>query len=131
MIRNDKNHNMKGVPLVVTYHLLLKSLSAIINKNLSILCMDKEVKRVFAPRPMVSSCSARKLNRNLVRAKLIPLKSTVGSYKCKGKRCQVCNNITEADSFTSSNDHINFKINHRSDWNERCLLYLITCNNCL
>ena len=41
---NDKNHNMKGIPLVVTYHRLLKSLSAIINKNPSILHIDKEVK---------------------------------------------------------------------------------------
>ena len=32
---NDKNHTMKGIPSVVTYHLLLKSLSAIIDKNLS------------------------------------------------------------------------------------------------
>ena len=38
---NNKNHNMKGIPLVVTYHTLLKSLSGIIDKNLSILHMDK------------------------------------------------------------------------------------------
>ena len=51
---NDKNHNMKGIPLVVTYHPLLKSLSAIITKNLSILHMDKEVNKVFTPPPKVS-----------------------------------------------------------------------------
>ena len=45
---------MKGVPLVVTYHPLLKSLSAIIDENLSIFYMDNEVKRVFTLRPMVS-----------------------------------------------------------------------------
>ena len=85
---------MKRIPFVVTYHPLLKSLSAITDKNLSILYMDKEVKRVFTPRPMVSFCSARKLNSYLVRAKLCPLERTVGSYKCKGKRCQVYNNIS-------------------------------------
>ena len=46
---NDKNHNMKGIPLVVTYHPLLKFLSAIITKNLSILHINKEVKKVFFP----------------------------------------------------------------------------------
>ena len=46
---NDKNHHMKGIPLVVTCHPLFKSLSAIIYKNLSILYMDKEVKGVFTP----------------------------------------------------------------------------------
>ena len=50
---NDKNHNMKGTPLVVTYHPLRKSLSTIIDKNLNILYMDNHVKRVFTLRPMV------------------------------------------------------------------------------
>ena len=57
---NDKNHNMKEIPCVVTYHPLLKSLKAIIDKNLSILYTHKEVKRLFTPRPMVSFRSARK-----------------------------------------------------------------------
>ena len=84
---NDKNQNIKGIPLVVTYHPLLKSLSAIIAKNLSILHMDKEVKKVFTLPPMVSFCSARKLNGYLVRTKLYPLERMVGSYNCKNKRC--------------------------------------------
>ena len=50
---SDKNHNMKGIKLVVSYHPLLKSLSGIIDKNLSILHVDKEVKKLFTPRPIV------------------------------------------------------------------------------
>ena len=93
--------------------------------------MDKEVKRVVTPQLMFSFCSARKL-KYLVRAKLYPLERTVGSYKCKSKQCQVCYSFTEADSFTCSNDQTNFnKINHRFNCNERCLIYLITCNRCL
>ena len=80
---------------------------------------------------MDSLCSARKLNSYLISAKLYPLEITVGSFKCKGKRRQVCNNITEADSFTCSNDQLNFKINHRFDCNEKCLIYLISRNRCL
>ena len=49
---NDKNHYMKEIPLVVTYHPLLKFLSGIIDKNVSIWCMDKEVKQVLTPRAM-------------------------------------------------------------------------------
>ena len=86
---------------------------------------------LITPPPLVSFRSTRKLNSYLVRAKLCPLERTVGSYKCKSKRCQVCNNITEADSFTCSNDQTSFKINHRFDYNERCFIYLITCNRCL
>ena len=70
---NDKNHNMKRIPLVVTYHPLLKSLSAIIDKNLRILYMNNEVKKVFTPRHLVSFRSVRELNSYLVSAKLYPL----------------------------------------------------------
>ena len=127
---NDKKHNMKGIPLVVTYHPLLKSLSGIIDKNLSILYMDKEVKKVFTPGSMVSFRRARKLSSYLVRAKLYPLERAVGSYKCKAKRCQYCNKFTEVDSFTGSNDQLNFKINRRFYCKEKCLIYLIKCNEC-
>ena len=80
---------------------------------------------------MVSFYLTHKLNSYVVRAKLYLLERTVGSCKCKGKRCQVYNNITETDSFTCSNDQLNFKINHRFDFNKKCLIYLITCNRCL
>ena len=128
---NDKNHNMKGITLAVTYHPLLKSLSALIDKNVSILCMDKEVKRVITLRCMVSFRSAHKLNNYLVKAKLYPSKRMVGSNNCKSKRCQVYNNIAEADLFTCSKDQTNFKINYMFECNERHLIYLIRRNRCL
>ena len=43
------NYKMKDMPLFVTYHPFVKSLSDIIDKNISILYMDKDVKRVFTP----------------------------------------------------------------------------------
>ena len=58
---------MKGMSLVVTHHPLLKSLSAIIDKSVTIFYMDKDVKRVFTLRPVVSFRSALKLNSYLVR----------------------------------------------------------------
>ena len=42
-----KYNSKKGIPLVVRYHPLLKSLSKIKSKNLYLLYMDEEVKRVF------------------------------------------------------------------------------------
>ena len=89
---NDKNHNTvwkKNIQLVVTYHPWLESLSAIINKNLSNLHMDKDVKRVPTSQPVVSFCSAHKLNSYVVRAKLYPLEKTLGLWKCKSKWYQV------------------------------------------
>ena len=52
----------QGVPLVVTYHPLLKSFGNIIKKHLTILYMNEEVKNVFNPGPMISFRGARKLN---------------------------------------------------------------------
>ena len=77
----------------MTYHPKLKSMNKVILKYLDLLYMDKEVKRVFTPKPMISFGSARKLSSYLVRAKLNPTERTVGSYNRGGKRCEVCINV--------------------------------------
>ena len=56
----------KGVPLVIKYHPLLKSIGTILHKHLYLLHMDKEVKKVFPVEPIVSFKSARKLSSYLV-----------------------------------------------------------------
>ena len=59
-VSSTRKDNPKGVPLVVTYHPGLKNINQIINKNVHLLYMDQEVKKVFTPKPMVSFRSARK-----------------------------------------------------------------------
>ena len=95
---NDKNHNTvwkKNILLVVTYHPWLESLSAIINKNLSNLHMDKDVKRVPTSQPVVSFCSAHKLNSYVVRAKLYPLEKTLfyESVRVNDTKFEKCYNL--------------------------------------
>ena len=70
---------------------------------------------------MVSFRSARKLSSYLVRAKLYPLKRKVGSFECKGKRCQTCLNVNETDSFASSVTKEEYKINHCFDCSKKML----------
>ena len=94
-------------------------------------CLSLVIKRTFTPEPIVSYRSAHKLSSYFVRAKLYPIERKVGSYKCKGKRCEVCKNVLETDTFTCSNDQTTCKIYHKFDCNEKCLVYLITCNKCL
>ena len=79
---NDKHNSRKSITLVVMYHPLLKSQSKIISKNLYLLYMDEELKRVFTPEPMVSFKSSRNMSSYLVRAKLYPTERLVGSFKC-------------------------------------------------
>ena len=90
--------------------------------------MNDEVKDTFTPRPMVSFRTSRKLSSYLVRAKLYPLERTVCSRKCSKKRCEVCENVHNSDTFRSSVTSETFKINHRLTCNDKCLVYLFTCS---
>ena len=119
-----------GVPFVFTYHPLLKSMGHIINKNLHLLYMDEEVKKVFTPKPLISFRSARKLSSYLVRAKLYPEERIRGSFKCGSKRCEVCLNVNETSTFTSTVTGETYYINHKFNCNDKCLVYLLTCNCC-
>ena len=71
------------------------------------------------------------LSSYLVRAKLYPIERTVDSIRCGSKRCKVCKYITETDTFTSSVKGETYKINHRLEFNDKCLVYLFTCNKCI
>ena len=99
--KNKTKKKSKGVPLVITFHPLLKDFGHLIHKNMYLLYMDQEAQRVFMSGLMITFRNARKLSSCLVRAKLYPLKRTVGSCKCYGKRCEVCDNVTETLTFTS------------------------------
>ena len=120
----------KGVPFVLTYHPLFKSMGKIINKNLYLLYMNNEVKKVFTPKPMISFRSARKMSSYLVRAKLYPEERTKRSFKCGSTRCEVSLNVNETSTFASTVTVKTYIINHKFNCNEKCLVYLLTCNCC-
>ena len=120
----------KRVPLVIKYHPLLKSVCTILYKHLYLLHMDKEVKKVSPVAPIVSFKSAQKINSYLVRAKFYPLQRAMGPFKCKKPRCEVCINVIETDTFTSTATGEIFKINHKFNCDDKCLIYLLTCNQC-
>ena len=66
----DKKTKTNRILLVITYHPLLKDFAKVIKKRLHLLHMNDEVKKAFAPGPMVSFRAAQKLSSYLVRAKL-------------------------------------------------------------
>ena len=79
---------------------------------------------------MISFRSGRQLRSYLESAKFYPTEKIDESYKCGGKRCEVCVNVNETSNFTSSVTGKTYIKNHRFDRNERCLIYLLTCNKC-
>ena len=92
----------KGIHFVIMYHPLFKSMDKIINKNLILMYMDNEFKKVFNPKQMISFHSARKMSSYLVRAKLYSEERTKGYFKCGSKRCEVCLNVNGTSTFTST-----------------------------
>ena len=84
--KNNTKKKSKGVLLVTTFHPLLKDFGNIIHKNLYLLYVDQEAKRVFMPGPMITFLSSRKHSSYLVKARLYPLERTIGSCKYYGKR---------------------------------------------
>ena len=84
--RKVNNKTEKRIPFVVTFHPRLKILQKIIDKNLYMLYMNKEVKKAFTSEPMTSYRSSRKISSYLVRAKLYPINRIVGCYKRGSKR---------------------------------------------
>ena len=107
---------------------LLKDFASVIRKHLYILYLYKEVKEIFTPGPMVSFRGARKSGNFLVRAQLYPLERSVGSFKCNDKRREACLNVTETKKVLSTVTTKEYKINHKFNCNDKCFIYLFSCN---
>ena len=120
----------KGVPFVLTYNPLFKPMGKIINKDLYLLYMNNEVKKVFTPKPMISFHSARKTSSYLVRVKLYPEERTKGSSKCGSKCCEVCLYVIETSTFASTVTGEAYINNHNFNCNDKCLVYLLTYSCC-
>ena len=91
---------------------------------------DETVKQIFTPFPMVSYRIARKLSSYLVCSKLYPLEHKRGPNKCGSSRCQMCSNVEETETFSSTVTGEAYKINHHLCCNDKCLIYLLTCKVC-
>ena len=113
------------IPFVVIYQPSLSCLNRMIKNNLNILYMSCEIKAVFSPELMVSFRSARRFSSYLVRAKLYPLERFVGSRQCEKRRCKICTNVTEIDTFSVTGE--TFQINHERNCNDKCLIYSLKC----
>ena len=125
------NKRDKRVCLVATNHPLLQNIGRIFHRHFDLLYTDQEIERVFTSGFMDSFLSSRKISSYLIRAKLYPLEMRVGSFKFRGRRCQVCLNVTETETLlhlTSTSTNQTYKINDEFSCNESSLIYLLTCN---
>ena len=79
---------------------------------------------------MVSYRSARKIKDYIDRSKLYPLERYVGCGGRGNGRCLVCKNIKVTNTFDSFTTKESYKINHKFDCNDKCLIYLFSCKTC-
>ena len=128
--RLKKATGVKDIPFVVMYHPQLKNLGRILNQNIYLLNMNEETKKVFSTQPMVSFRSPRKISNYLVRAKLYPLHRVAGSMKCGKQKCEVCVNVFEMNTIISNVTGKTYKINHKLNCDDNCLIYLLSCKFC-
>ena len=54
----------------------------------------------------------------------------MGSKGCGKKRCVVCVNVCETDTFSSTVTGETFKTNHKLNCDDKSLIYLFTCECC-
>ena len=127
---SNNSKGSKWLPFVVTYHPSLSCFSRTIKDNSNILYMNRKAKAVFSPGLIVSFRSVRRIISYLVRAKLYPLERCVGSRQCKKRKCEVCANVRETDTFSSIVTWNTFQINHELNYDDKCLIYLLKCKVC-
>ena len=59
-----------------------------------------------------------------------PEERTKGFFKSGSKRCEVCLNVNETSTFPSTVVDETYIINQKFNCNDKCLVYLLTCNCC-
>ena len=131
---NSKQKDDTRIPLVLTYHPALQGVSNILRKCANILLVDDEHRKQFAGRVIVSFRRAKNLKDTLVCAKLQTQDQELvqkGTFKCSGKRCQICPIIQEGCNFSNANDSRSFKnFSEAYDCNSTNVVYMLQCTCC-
>ena len=118
-----------------TYHPVLNKVYEILKENSKLILVDDEHKEVFRNKIFLSFRRAKNLKDQLVRAKLPSVGEpplAKGTYRCNGRKsCQICNVITEGDSFENSDENRSFKnFSGRYNCNSENVVYLLQCEVC-
>ena len=126
------------VPLVVTYHPCLPSVSGVVRKHWSVMIEDNpRLKRCFPSPPIVAYRRSKNLRDMLIRAKLPPMVKTskrqadrkIGFRSCSWQ-CPVCPFAKETQQHTNSKTGQSWKICSPLDCQSKNIIYKISCEKC-
>ena len=117
--------------LVLTYHPALNRIHEILRNAQRHVYKSARLAKVLKSPPRVAFRNAKTLKDRLVRSKLRNESEVeTGSFKCNGKRCEVCNYIEPGSKFKSFVTQKSYEINFRFDCNSSDVIYLISCKIC-
>ena len=115
-------------------HISLVTLKTLVKSFIdTLICfiLTKKLKEVLHVVPSVRfAMQGKLLAMQSELKKSYPLERRGGSFKCWGRWCQVCLNLTETETFTSASTNQTYKIDHDFNCNECFLIYLSTCKIC-
>jgi len=131
----DRTPESKILPIVVPYNNIGTSLIRIWKNAVSENELFKDTRLIAA------YCNSKNLHKHLIRSKFtsgecLPNKQNlsktlfIGSRRCPNLKCKACNFIAEANSFKSSVNAGNFKLNFGSTCKTCNVCYLVTCRAC-
>ena len=132
--KTDMGNSNGKVTLVLTYHpALAKRIYHILKEAHKFIERSDILKAILPIPPRVAFRNAKSLKDMLVRSKLKPVSPNLekGNFRCSfDKRCQICPLMTGQNSFKSTYNGKEFKINFSFNCNSENVIYLFTCMIC-
>ena len=130
LLRYKQKDNISRVPLVTTYHPVLKNLNSILKQNLPILHSNKRMVEVFKEPPLAAYRRPRNLKDMVVRTRLDNPLPNGGFKTCSDRRCLLCKHSSDTVSFNSPVTGRCYRIlGSLSCQTDNCI-YLISCKVC-
>ena len=118
------------VPMITTYHSVLKDLNTILKKHIPILYANKRMADVFKEPPMAAFRRPRNLKDMVVRTKLKNPLPNGGFKTCSDKRCLMCKHTSSTNSFESPVTGRSYRILGETSCRSDNCIYLISCKIC-
>lgn len=130
LLQYKEREKSSRVPLVTTFHPVLKSLNAILRRHLPVLYNNERMATVFKEPPMAAFRRPRNLKDMVVRARLDNPLPNGGFRTCSDKRCLLCKHSEDTDTFRSPVTGRNYKIFGNTSCHTNNCIYLISCKAC-
>ena len=129
LLDREKPATDQKLTLNITYHPAYAKLKETLHHIHLLLAPNEEHRKVFPLPPIVGFKRGKSLKDFLVRAKL-PKERVVGSRKCGGTKCEVCNFVEESRTFSNSSGDSSFDIKYDLHCNSKFVVYLLKCKTC-